>query len=95
LKVYPEEVEAHLNRHPAVQVSRVRSKRNAITGALVVADIVLKDEADSANGRGRELEKEILRFCQETLPRHKVPASLRFVPELAVAGTGKLARSNA
>src|SRR5438552_5992393 len=44
LKVYPEEVEAVINRHPAVRMSIVRSKRSPITGSLVVADVVLKGE---------------------------------------------------
>src|SRR5439155_91172 len=41
LKVYPEEVEAVINRHPAVRMSAVRSRRNPIMGALVVAEVVL------------------------------------------------------
>src|SRR6185295_886306 len=43
LKVYPEEVEAAINRHPAVRMSMVRSTRSSITGALVAADVVLND----------------------------------------------------
>ena len=42
LKVHPEEVEAVINRHPEVRMSLVRTKKNPITGALVVADVVLK-----------------------------------------------------
>jgi acyl-coenzyme A synthetase/AMP-(fatty) acid ligase len=95
LKVYPEEVEVLLNRHPAVRMSRVGSKRNPITGALVVADIVLKHEGNVTGGKGSALEQEILKFCRDTLPRHKVPAALRFVPALAVAESGKMVRSNA
>ena len=41
LKVYPEEVEAVINRHPLVRMSLVRTRKNPITGALVVADVVL------------------------------------------------------
>src|SRR5204862_3516120 len=46
LKAYPEEVEAVINRHPAVRMSVVRSRRSPITGALVVAYMVLKEERD-------------------------------------------------
>ncbi|HEX4211169.1 MAG TPA: AMP-binding protein, partial [Candidatus Binataceae bacterium] len=46
-KVHPEEVEAVLNRHPQVQMSLVRARKNPITGAIVVADIVLKGGATS------------------------------------------------
>ena len=43
LKVHPEEVEAVLNRHPQVRLSLVKTKKNPITGALVVADVMLQD----------------------------------------------------
>ena len=95
LKVYPEEVEAMLNRHPAVRMSCVRSRRSPITGALVVADIVLKDEGNVTDGKGSALQEEILKICRDTLPRHKVPTALRFVPALAVAESGKMVRANA
>ena len=42
LKVHPEEVEAVINRHPAVRMSSVRSRKNPITGSVVVAEVVLK-----------------------------------------------------
>jgi acyl-coenzyme A synthetase/AMP-(fatty) acid ligase len=86
LKVYPEEVEAQVNRHPAVRMSCVRPKRNPITGSLVVADVVLKGDPAA------ELKDEILKLCREALPRHKVPVALNFVPALAVSPTGKIAR---
>ena len=92
LKVHPEEVEAVINRHPQVRMSLVRARRNAITGALVVADVVLRE--DGAAGAG-EVEQEILRLCREGLTRHKVPSAIRFVPALAVAMSGKLARQHA
>lgn len=95
LKVYPEEVEALLNRHPAVRMSCVRSRRNPITGALVVADIVLKDSGDLTAAKGSTLERELLKICRDALPRHKVPAAIRFVPALAVAESGKLVRPSA
>lgn len=88
LKVHPEEVEAAINRHPSVRMSLVRARRSPITGALVVADVVLRHECAAAAG----LEGEILRLCCDSLPRHKVPSAIRIVPTLAVAATGKLAR---
>jgi acyl-coenzyme A synthetase/AMP-(fatty) acid ligase len=44
MKVHPEEVEAVINRHPQVRMSLVRPKRSPITGAIAVADVVLKQE---------------------------------------------------
>jgi acyl-CoA synthetase (AMP-forming)/AMP-acid ligase II len=87
LKVYPEEVEAVINRHPGVRMSMVRARKSPITGALVVADVVLHGEPDRDDAR-----REILTICHEHLPSHKVPAVIRFVPSLAVAAAGKLNR---
>jgi acyl-coenzyme A synthetase/AMP-(fatty) acid ligase len=95
MKVYPEEVEAVINGHPQVQMSLVRTKKNPITGALVVADVVLKVASEPASTDMGELHHDILRLCRETLPSHKVPAAINFVPTLAVAETGKLIRRHA
>jgi acyl-coenzyme A synthetase/AMP-(fatty) acid ligase len=95
MKVYPEEVEAVINGHPKVQMSLVRTKKNPITGALVVADVVLKVASGPSGNDVGELHHDILRLCREALPSHKVPAAINFVPALAVAETGKLIRRHA
>jgi acyl-coenzyme A synthetase/AMP-(fatty) acid ligase len=95
LKVHPEEVEAVINRHPEVRMSLVRPRKNPITGALVVADVVLRQEGDGADARIDALKREILQLCRDGLTQHKVPTAIRFVPTLAVAATGKLARQGA
>ncbi|MDR3465072.1 MAG: fatty acid--CoA ligase family protein [Xanthobacteraceae bacterium] len=93
-KVHPEEVEAVLNQHPAVQVSLVQARRNPITGALVVADVVLKAPGAGVPGATDQtgLADEILAHCRATLRPFKVPSRIRFVDSLQVAATGKLAR---
>ena len=95
LKVHPEEVEAVINAHPQVRMSLVRTRKNPITGALVVADVVLKSEPGPANGRAVTLEHEIMQRCREALSRHKVPAAIHFVSALAVTPGGKLVRHDA
>src|ERR1700734_290663 len=92
MKVYPEEVEAVINGHPEVEMSLGHTKKNPITGALVVADVVLKGAPQAA---ASDLRTDILRHCREVLPSHKVPATINFVPALAVADTGKLIRFHA
>jgi acyl-coenzyme A synthetase/AMP-(fatty) acid ligase len=92
LKVHPEEIEAVINRHPEVRMSLVRSRKNPITGAIVVADVVLRAEPDGGNDRIAELKREILQVCRSSLAQHKVPAAIRFVPSLDVAATGKMVR---
>ncbi len=92
LKVHSGEIEAVINRHPQVRMSLVRPKRSPITGAIVVADVVLKSQDEASNAGQIEVRDDILKFCRETLPRHKVPAAISFVASLPVAATGKLAR---
>jgi acyl-coenzyme A synthetase/AMP-(fatty) acid ligase len=96
LKVYPEEVESVLNADPRVRMSLVRARRNPITGAVVVADVVLAEPAVSAAADSAERVKtELLNACRRTLSAHKVPAMLRFVPTLELTAAGKLVRPNA
>jgi acyl-coenzyme A synthetase/AMP-(fatty) acid ligase len=90
LKVHPEEIEAVINRHQSVRMSRAKSRRSPITGSVVVADVVL---AQSGLGREKEIRDEILRDCRNQLAPHKVPAVISFVEALDVTPAGKLARS--
>jgi acyl-coenzyme A synthetase/AMP-(fatty) acid ligase len=94
LKVHPEEVEAVLNRHPQVSMSLVRMKKSPITGAIVIADVVLKTP-QSVPDRAAAMQSNIMQFCRGELALHKVPATINFVPALAVAETGKLIRRHA
>ena len=89
-KVYPEEVEAVISRHPAVRMVQVRGRRSPITGMLVVAEIVLHAAED---GHAAVVRDEIMAACRAALPPAKVPATLRIVGELAVAASGKLDRA--
>jgi acyl-coenzyme A synthetase/AMP-(fatty) acid ligase len=90
LKIHPEEIEAVINRHPGVRMSRVFGRKNPITGAIVVAEVVL---ADAANDNAKDgVRKEILDTCRQMLPAFKVPAMLRFVPHLELTAGGKLSR---
>jgi acyl-CoA synthetase (AMP-forming)/AMP-acid ligase II len=93
LKVYPEEVEAVLNADPRVRMSLVRARRNPITGAVVVADVVLANPASTAVPDAPELVKrDLLESCRRALAAHKVPAMVRFVPALEFTPAGKLVR---
>ena len=89
LKINPEEVEAVINRHPGVALSRVSGRRNPITGAIVVAEVVLADTAND-NATFRD---SLLALCREKLPAFKVPAMVRFVEKLDLTAGGKLARN--
>ena len=95
LKVYPEEVESVLNADPRVRMSLVRGRRNPITGAVVVADVVLAAPANPAASDAPDVVRDdLLTACRSVLAAHKVPAILRFVPALKFTSAGKLVRPN-
>jgi acyl-coenzyme A synthetase/AMP-(fatty) acid ligase len=93
LKVHPEEIEAVINRHAEVRMSRAKSRRSPITGAIVVADVILAEGSDP--GRSADIRDQILADCRASLPSYKVPAVIRFVHSLDITAAGKLARNDA
>jgi acyl-coenzyme A synthetase/AMP-(fatty) acid ligase len=89
LKAHPEEIEAVINAHPSVRMSRVSGRKSPITGAIVAAEVVLAEPgADEAAARA-----DILAACRERLAPFKVPAMLRFAPSLPMTAGGKLERA--
>jgi len=93
-KVYPEEIEAVINRHPDVRISHVWGRPNRITGAIVAADIVIEG-AGGVIGPGDPRLRDIRATCRRELAAYKVPVTLRAVASLAVAPSGKLVRAHA
>ncbi|HXS07883.1 MAG TPA: hypothetical protein VN723_13925, partial [Rhizomicrobium sp.] len=77
-----------INRHPAVRLSRVTGRKNPITGAIVVAEIVLDGGRD-----GAVIQEEVLRECRASLKPFQVPAMVRVVPKLELSAGGKLLRN--
>ena len=89
LKVHPEEIEAIINEHPGVLMSRAYGRDSPITGAVVVAEFVAESPLAQPV---RALKDDILDSCRRRLPMHKVPAIIRAVPSLRLTASGKLAR---
>ena len=85
VKVYPEQVEAHLLQLPCVKESYVTAKPSPITGHILTAEIV--SQPFSA-----EVEATI-RAHLASLPRALRPASIRFVEAVATGATGKKLRT--
>ncbi len=84
-KVFPEEIEAVLDRHPAVRESRVFGRVHPHLGEVVEAEIVLADE-------NAKIQNFSL-FCREHLAAYKIPTRFHFVPALPrTAATGKIRR---
>jgi acyl-coenzyme A synthetase/AMP-(fatty) acid ligase len=94
-KVHPEEIEAIINQHPKVEMSLVRAKGSPITGAVVVADVVLRTGQIPKIGDVPALQNDIQRLCRNELSSHKIPATIYFVPSLAIAESGKMMRGHA
>ena len=84
-KVFPEEIEAVINRHPEVTESRVFGRLHPHLGEVVEADVVLaRPEADPEAVRD---------YCRAHLASFKVPARLHVVTCLPrTAATGKIPR---
>jgi long-chain acyl-CoA synthetase len=87
-KVFPEEIEAVLNRHPAVRESRVFGRAHPHLGEVVEAELVLaRPDIDL---------QEIRDFCRANLASFKVPTRLHLLTALPrTAVTGKLRRTAA
>src|SRR6202047_4886697 len=93
LKVHPEEIEAVINRHAEVSMSCAKSRKSPITGAIVIADVVLADGCDAS--RSDDIKSRIIADSRASLAPHKVPAMIKFVEKLDITAAGKLSRSDA
>lgn len=83
-KVFPEEVAAVLDQHPAVLRSRVTSRPHPQLGEAIHAEIQLR------SGSPPTTSEDILLYCRRRLSNHKVPASLDFVTSLDLTSSGKV-----
>jgi long-chain acyl-CoA synthetase len=87
MKFFPEEVEAVLNSHPAVERSRVFGRSHPDFGMVPVAEAVLKPNAAPPK------PAELFSLCRRELSRHKIPAEIRFVDEIPLTASGKIKRA--
>ncbi len=84
-KVLPEEVEMNISGLQGVEDCIVYEKKNPIIGALLAADILLKNGSSVSVP---QIKKEL----GAALPAYKVPQYIRFVKEIAVSENGKKIR---
>jgi acyl-CoA synthetase (AMP-forming)/AMP-acid ligase II len=83
-KVFPEEVAAVLDHHPAVLRSRVSARPHPQMGEAVHAEVQLRAGHEQTTG------EDILAFCRRRLSSQKVPTSLEFVTEISMTSSGKV-----
>jgi long-chain acyl-CoA synthetase len=85
-KVFPEEIEAVLNRHPLVRESRVFGRLHPHLGEVVEAELVLTEPAADL--------APVREFCRDHLASYKIPSRLTVVSSLPrTATTGKIVRA--
>ena len=85
-KVFPEEIESVINRHPAVRESRVYGKPHAHLGEVVEAEIVLASPDGSLDS--------VRAFCRDHLASYKIPMRFFLVSTLPrTPVTGKIRRA--
>ena len=83
--VFPNEVEAVVNEHPAVLECGCVGVVGEGSQELVKVFIVLRD-GESAS------EDEIISFCREKLTAYKVPKQIEFIKEIPKTNVGKVLR---
>jgi len=83
MKVFPEEIEAVLDGHPAVKRSRAFGLDHPVLGTVPVAHVILAQPATA---------KLLIAHCRETLSAYKVPIRIEFVDHLPLTASGKIKR---
>jgi long-chain acyl-CoA synthetase len=89
MKFFCEEVEAALDAHPAVEMSRVYPKLHPHLGEIPAAQIVV------AAGREAPERKQLAAFLRERVAGYKIPREFEVVEDLPRTATGKLRRWSA
>lgn len=84
--VWPEEVESLLRSHPDVTEAAVEARPNAMVGNMLVAVVVLRDDADTT---GKTIRSWVR---QNAVANTHVPATVKIVDVIETSPTGKLKR---
>jgi len=85
MKVFPEEVEGLLNRHPAVKISRVTGHEHPALGTVPVAEVVFHEGISVT-------PHELIAWCRGSLSAYKVPARVRIISAITLTASGKVKR---
>jgi long-chain acyl-CoA synthetase len=83
--VYPQEVEAVLAEHPAVQTAVVVGMPHSVSGEVPKACVVKKPGAEAS-------ETDLIRYCKERLSHYQVPRKVEFMDSLPTSAAGKVLR---
>jgi acyl-CoA synthetase (AMP-forming)/AMP-acid ligase II len=89
VKIHPEMVEQTIMSVAGVKLAKISAKKSPISGALVVAEVMIDDNVDT-----KTLKAAIKTHCKATLEREAVPTIIHFVDTLVLNAAGKLIRTN-
>jgi len=87
LAVFAREVEEVLANHPQIKEAGVIGVPNPEVGEIVKAIVVPETEA-----RGKLMEEEIIKYCQDKLAHYKCPRVVEFRGEVPKTDVGKVSR---
>jgi long-chain acyl-CoA synthetase len=87
LAVFAREVEEVLAGHPQIKEAGVIGVPAPEVGEIVKAIVVLETEA-----RGKLLEDEVMKYCEERLAHYKCPKVVEFRGEVPKTDVGKVSR---
>jgi O-succinylbenzoic acid--CoA ligase len=92
--IYPREIEAILEQHPAITEVCVIGIADQEWGEIVAAAIVLKPSPNIATSDQYQISLTTIRsFCEEKgLSRYKLPKAIYFVDDLPKSASGKILR---
>lgn len=85
-KVWPEEVENILRAHPLVQDAVVVSRKNPISGSILVASVVLFESIPE------NISGQLRQWVRENAPNYFVPAIIKIISEIETSEVGKARR---
>jgi len=89
MKIFPQEVEACLESHPAVQEACVFPYPDKHMGEIPYASVVAAPSAIPPPE-----EEELMAHCSRNLAHFKVPVKIEFVEQLPRTASGKLIRQS-
>jgi acyl-CoA synthetase (AMP-forming)/AMP-acid ligase II len=86
-KVHPEKVEQVLLQCADISQAKVYAKSSALMGELVVADVMVINNANQ-----QHIKQQLLKMCKNKLQRFEIPTKISIVNNIAHHPSGKLNR---
>ncbi|MDD2409597.1 MAG: class I adenylate-forming enzyme family protein [Bacilli bacterium] len=84
--IYPNYVEAIINKHPKVLTSIVVGKPHSYKGEVAIAYIVLKPEYKLTD----KIDNDINSYCKQNIAKYSLPVSIEYRETLPMTKVGKI-----